>query len=345
MHFGDNLNRSICHAGRIYLSMLPEVIDTPRLVSMMNDEGDIQPIGVNGHLSEGQTKIFDLTVGRYNVSIVAGPSFSTRRQETQDLMMKVMQTNPELVKVMGDLFFKYSDMPGADVISARLKKTIPPQLTAGEDKQEQIPPQAQQQIMQMQQQIQQDQAKLQAMTQQMTQIHQQNIELNIEMKNKQGELQLKDKELGIKQGELQIKAAQAQSQAQLAAAQQAQAAQSTTQAPEQPDPVEDIKLHLDVQKQKFEQSIKEREMTLKEDEVKLKVQQLRLQAIEAMQTKGGKLEGDAEPSGQEPEGAVLQSLGVIAHTLQQMNEGIGKPRTHKIIRDPNGDMHAVVLSQ
>jgi hypothetical protein len=328
MHFGDNLNRSICHLGRIYISMLPEVIDTPRLMSMMNEEDDIQQIGVNGHLTEGQTKVFDLTVGKYNVSVVAGPSFTTRRQETQDLFMKVMQTTPELIKVAGDIFFKYSDMPGADVLAARLKKTIPPQLTAGENNgSEKIPPQAQQQIAQMQQQIQQDQQKLQALTQQMVQLHQQNIELNIEQKNKQGELAIKEKELGIKQGELQVK--QTQAAAQLTAAQQAQAAQSAAEAPEPPDPKEDIKLHLDVKKQLFEQSMKEREMTLKEDELRVKVQQARLQAIEAMQTKGGKLDGDAAVTGMEPESAVVDALSDIDGALQAQGSAIGAPRTKK----------------
>lgn len=370
MHFGDNLNRSICHVGRIYISMLPEVIDTPRIMKMMNDEGDIQSIGVNGMSMPEQNKIYDLTVGTYNVSVVAGPSFSTRRQETQDLMMKVMQTNPELVKVMGDLFFKYSDMPGADVIAARLKKTIPPQLTAGEDNNEKIPAAAQQQIMQLTQQLQQDQAKLQGMTQQMTQIHQQNIELNIEMKNKQGELAIKEKELGIKQGELQVK--QTQAAAQLTAAQQAQAAQSAPEAPEPPDPVEDIKLHLEVKKELFDQQMKKREMTLKEDELRLKVQQTRLQAIEAAQTRAGKLEGDAPVSADQPEGAVMDAIGSIDDTLDDLNEGIGqrksrkddavlqslgaisqhlqslndhvaKPKTHQVVRDADGNMQAVVM--
>lgn len=378
MHFGDNLNRSICHLGRVYISMLPEVIDTPRLMSMMNEEDDIQQIGVNGHLTEGQTKVFDLTVGKYNVSVVAGPSFTTRRQETQDLLMKVMQTNPDLVKVMGDLAFKYSDMPGADVIAARLKKTIPPQLTQGEDSHEKIPAQAQQQIAQMQQQIQQDQSKLQALTQQMVQLHQQNIELNIEQKNKQGELAIKEKELGIKQGELQVK--QTQAAAQLTAAQQTQAAQSASQAPEPPDPVEDIKLHLEVKKELFEQTMKEREMTLKEDDMKLKIQQARLQAIEAMQTRAGKLEGDAPVTGAEPEQGVVDALTGIDATLQEMNRGVGspkttdngmarkddlqpvidtlgalhqtmqnihagmnRPRTHQIVRDADGNMQAVVM--
>lgn len=374
MHFGDNLNRSICHVGRIYISMLPEIFDTPRLMKIMNDEGDIQSIGVNGMSLEQQNKIYDLTVGTYNVSVVAGPSFSTRRQETQDLMMKVMQTNPQLVQVMGDLFFKYSDMPGAEVIAARLKKTIPPNLTAGEDNNEKIPPGVQQQMMQMEQQIKQDQAKLQAMTQEMVQLHQQNIELNLEQKNKQGELAIKEKELGIKQGELSIKEFQAKSQAAIAAQPEA------SEKPEPPNPREDIKLHLDVKKELFDQSMKEREMTLKEDEMKLKIQQTRLQAIEAMQTRDGKLEGDAPVTGGEPEQAVLQSLGGIDETLQQMNRGIGapkttdhgvarkddlqpvihtlgalhetmqkihegmnKPRTHQIVRDADGNMQAVVM--
>lgn len=374
MHFGDNLNRSICHGGRVYISMMPEIIDTPRIMKMMNDEGDIQSIGVNGMSMQEQNKVYDLTVGTYNVSVVAGPSFTTRRQETQDLMMKVMQTNPELVKVMGDLFFKYSDMPGADVIAARLKKTIPPQLTAGEDSNEKIPAAAQQQITQLTQQVQQDQQKLQAMTQQMTQIHQQNIELNLANQNKQGELKIKEQELGIKQGELQIKTIQANTEAKTAASQQ-QGAQ-----PDAPDPIEDIKLHLDVKKELFDQQMKEREMTLKEDEMKLKIQQARLQAIEAAQTRAGKLEGDAPVTGSEPEQGVMDALSGIDSALQEMNRGIGapkaippdpnkpdpmqpvidslgaihqslhslnehvaKPKTHHIVRDADGNMQAVVM--
>lgn len=368
MHFGDNLNRSICHVGRIYISMLPEIYDTPRLMKIMNDEGDIQSIGVNGMSMEEQNKVYDLTVGTYNVSVVAGPSFTTRRQETQDLMMKVMQTNPQLVQVMGDLFFKYSDMPGADVIAARLKKTIPPQLTAGEDNNEKIPPGAQQQIMQMEQQIKQDQAKLQGMTSQMVQLHQQNIELNLANQNKQGELKIKEQELGIKQGELQIKTIQANTEA--------ATAQSKTGQADAPDPIEDIKLHLDVKKELFDQQMKEREMTLKEDEMKLKIQQARLAAIEAMQTRAGKLEGDAPVSPSAPEmevlngiDAVLQtmdkgigtpkainmdiagksdiqpilhSLGALHQAMQKIHEGMNKPRTHQIVRDADGNMQAVM---
>lgn len=366
MHFGDNLNRSICHVGRVYISMLPEVIDTPRIMKMMNDEGDIQSIGVNGMSMPEQNNIYDLTVGTYNVSVVAGPSFSTRRQETQDLMMKVMQTNPELVKVMGDLFFKYSDMPGADVIAARLKKTIPPQLTAGEDNNEKLPPAAQQQIMQLTQQVQQEQAKIQGMTQQMVQLHQQNIELNIAQQNKQGELAIKEKELGIKQGELQIKAFQAKCQT-----------QPDGQAATAPDPIEDIRLQLDTQKQKFEQSIEERKMKLAEDELDLKKKQLVLDAVEAMQTREGKLDGESSLTGSEPEQPILSSLGDLGDMIRQMNEGVGgaplpppkkksdpvldslgaisqtlqqihenssKPKTHQIVRDGAGNMQAVVMT-
>lgn len=374
MHFGDNLNRSVCHVGRVYISMLPEIIDTPRIMKTMNDEGDIKSIGVNGMDMHEQHRVYDLTVGTYNVSVSAGPSFTTRRQETQDLMMKVMQTNPQLVQVMGDLFFKYSDMPGADVIAARLKKTIPPQLTAGEDDKEQIPPHAQQQMMQMEQQIKQDQAKLQAMQGEMVKIHQQNIELNLANQNKQGELKIKEQELGIKQSELQIKAVQADTEAKTAASQQ------QTAQPDAPDPVEDIKLHLDVKKELFDQKMKEREMTLKEDEMKLKIQQTRLQAIEAAQTRAGKLEGDAPVTGNEPEQAVVDALSGIDSTLQEMNRGIGapkqlapdpnkpdpmqpvidslgaihqslhslnehvaRPKTHQIVRDADGNMQAVVM--
>lgn len=163
MHFGDNLNRSIAHVGRIELSMMKEIYDTPRLVRILNDEDETEQVGINGALTPEQEKTFDINVGRYDVAIVTGPSFTTRRQETQQMMEGVVRAAPQLLSVMGDLMFKYSDVPGSDVIAKRLKKILPPQLQDDEG-QQQIPPQLQQQLMQMQQQTQQLQAALQEAT-------------------------------------------------------------------------------------------------------------------------------------------------------------------------------------
>lgn len=165
MHFGDNLNRSIAHVGRIILSMWPEIYDTPRIIRTLGEDDTPKAVGINGATAPDQDRPYDLNAGRYDVAVIAGPSFTTRRQETQQMMQNVMQAAPQLISVMGDLMFKYSDVPGSDVIAERLKKTIPPQLLEDDKGQPQIPPQVMAKVQQMQQEGQQLQAALQEATQ------------------------------------------------------------------------------------------------------------------------------------------------------------------------------------
>lgn len=165
MHFGDNLNRSIAHCGRIIISMWPEIYDTARIIRTLGEDDTPKAIGINGAMAPDQDRVYDLNAGRYDVAVIAGPSFTTRRQETQQMMTQLMQANPHLIGVIGDLMFKYSDVPGADVISERLKKTIPPNLLEDDKNAPQVPPQITAHIQQMQQQGQQLQAALQEATQ------------------------------------------------------------------------------------------------------------------------------------------------------------------------------------
>lgn len=191
-HFADNLNRSICHVGKIWMSMKDEIYDTPRIVRIISPEGDIM------HAQIGQGLEFDINAGKYDVSITSGPSFSSRREETYQMMLQIIQTNPNLMGVIGDLVFKYSDTPGADIISNRLKKTIPPQLLEGEDGQDQIPAQAQAQMQQMQQKIQEDQQLIQAATVKVQEMKQELDSCKAALDNKQGDLQLRGSELQTK---------------------------------------------------------------------------------------------------------------------------------------------------
>jgi hypothetical protein len=86
------------------------------------------------HLLEPITRIFDLTSGKYDVTVSAGPSFTTRREETAEQMMEFIRLYPQAAPVIGDLLAKNLDWPGAEQISERLKAMLPPQ-AAG-----QVPP-------------------------------------------------------------------------------------------------------------------------------------------------------------------------------------------------------------
>ena len=76
----------------------------------------------------GIDKIYNLGVGKYDVTIVAGPSYTTRRLESADAMMEIARGNKEFMAQFGDIIFKSQDWPGADKIGERFKKMLPPEL-------------------------------------------------------------------------------------------------------------------------------------------------------------------------------------------------------------------------
>lgn len=76
----------------------------------------------------GLVKVFDLSAGKYDVTVEAGPSFTTRREEAASQMMEFMRVLPHAAPLIGDLLAKNLDWPGADEISKRLQAMLPPQV-------------------------------------------------------------------------------------------------------------------------------------------------------------------------------------------------------------------------
>jgi uncharacterized protein (DUF3084 family) len=79
-------------------------------------------------------KIYNPGVGKYDVVATTGPGYATKRQEALEAMAQLLQGNPQLWSVAGDLFVKNMDWPGAQEMSKRFAKTIDPKLMSdGED--------------------------------------------------------------------------------------------------------------------------------------------------------------------------------------------------------------------
>jgi hypothetical protein len=57
-----------------------------------------------------------------------GKAFSTKRMETFDMMQQLVQSAPDLLPMFGDVMFANSDIAGADIVSERFKKMLPPNL-------------------------------------------------------------------------------------------------------------------------------------------------------------------------------------------------------------------------
>jgi hypothetical protein len=60
--------------------------------------------------------------------VATGPGYATKRQEALEAMAQLLQGNPQLWAVAGDLFVKNMDWPGAQEMAKRFAKTIDPKL-------------------------------------------------------------------------------------------------------------------------------------------------------------------------------------------------------------------------
>jgi hypothetical protein len=65
--------------------------------------------------------------------VTMGQAFDSKRMESFDTMQQVIQSNPDSFPMMADIFFRNSDLAGADQLADRFKKLLPPQLQDQEE--------------------------------------------------------------------------------------------------------------------------------------------------------------------------------------------------------------------
>ena len=143
-HYVDNLARAVRYITRQIVDLVPKIYDTERIARIIGIDGETdivkvnpnQPMPVNKIVDQQGIvleKIYNLGVGKYDVCVTTGPSYMTKRQEALEAMAQLLQGNPQLWAVAGDLFIKNMDWPGAQEMSKRFAKTIDPKLMEGGD--------------------------------------------------------------------------------------------------------------------------------------------------------------------------------------------------------------------
>ena len=174
-HYVDNLARAIKYVARQLVDLIPKIYDTQRVARIINVEGEVgmarinpsQPEAVRKIVNEEGieiAKIYNPNVGTYDVHVSSGPSYMTRKQEAMDTMGQILQTNPALWSVAGDLFVKNMDWPGAETMAKRFEKMLDPKVLQDTDES----PEAQamrQQMEQMAQEMEQTNAQIQQLMQ------------------------------------------------------------------------------------------------------------------------------------------------------------------------------------
>ena len=152
----DNIARAIKWTGKIIIDLIPKIYDAARVVSVMGSDGTKKLEKINQvRMINGEPKLIDLSVGKYDLVVTQGASYATKRIEALNMYMEMVRSNPALMEIGGDLIVKAMDWDGSEELAERFKKMLPPQLQEqkeGED-QKPLPPEVQQMIEQGKQQI------------------------------------------------------------------------------------------------------------------------------------------------------------------------------------------------
>lgn len=126
-HFIDNQARAIRHTGRILIDLIPYVYDKARIVRVMGPDKEAQNIPINQPISgpNGEQQVFDLTVGKYDLTVDTGPSFQTKREEAAYGMVELVRAYPPAAAVIAPHLAKTQDWPESQEIARELALLSP----------------------------------------------------------------------------------------------------------------------------------------------------------------------------------------------------------------------------
>jgi len=130
-HFIDNLTRCIRCVGEIIIDLIPKVYNASRIIRVLGEDGTakLAAIGPKGEqLPPNFSRVYDITAGKYDLVVNAGPSYTTRREEASAEMGEFLRNAPQVAGIVLDLMVKNLDWPGADEMAQRIKASMPPHI-------------------------------------------------------------------------------------------------------------------------------------------------------------------------------------------------------------------------
>lgn len=177
-HYIDNLSRAIGYSTEQIIDMIPKIYDTKRVARIIGEDGEPDhctldpdlPCAVEETRGEDGAiqKIYNPGVGQYDVVVVVGPSFTTKRQEAADFLTQAAQgaKDPITAQVVTYLALNSQDWAGAREAAKMVYKLLPPQIKDDEDGKHD-PEKAKEQLQQAAQALGQREAELNAHAQQL----------------------------------------------------------------------------------------------------------------------------------------------------------------------------------
>lgn len=127
----DNFGHAMRRTGTILVDLIPKIYDGERVLRILGSdmEESFVPINQTVMTMHGPAIVNDISAGKFDVRIKTGPSYVNARQQAKEELGQIIQADPSLMQIIGDLYFEAQDFAGAEKLAERMKKAIPPQLT------------------------------------------------------------------------------------------------------------------------------------------------------------------------------------------------------------------------
>ena len=175
-HFPDNYKRALRYEAKVLIDLIQKYYDTRRVVRILGldgteSEATLDPEAqayMEQQVGEQVQRVFNPSVGQYDVVTDVGPSFQTQRQESAMALADMANhaKDPGSSAVLQYLAVKSADFAGSEEAAELLGKLLPPGMLEQEGAAK-IPPQVAQQMQQMGQQMQEMQQAMQEMQQEL----------------------------------------------------------------------------------------------------------------------------------------------------------------------------------
>ncbi len=122
-HYVDNLQHAIAYCGKQLIDLIPKFYDGERIVRILGEDDAEDMVAINVVDPVTDEIKNDMTAGQYDMVIMSGPSYSTKRAEAAAFFEKFMQAaTPQERALVMDLLVKQLDIAGVDELYERLRK-------------------------------------------------------------------------------------------------------------------------------------------------------------------------------------------------------------------------------
>jgi hypothetical protein len=157
----DNLYQALEQGGRVTLDLLPYTHGGDERHMILNKQNSqSESIILNKKMEDGSVEN-ELSKGDYDIEIGTGPTFAIQKQAALQLMMQLIQANPQVFPLIADLVAKNLDLQQMPLIASRLENMVPPQILAKERGEPPPPPQPNPEQQMAQMEMQEKQQKMQ----------------------------------------------------------------------------------------------------------------------------------------------------------------------------------------